>query len=160
VKIAKLQIGDPVISYQSSTGQMRVRRVTKRVDHAPTQIWEVNIQGTAIPVSTTECHPFLTRRGWVFASRLKPGDELISIGRSGHQCVASACRTDRVEPVHNLFTTGEHTFVVQGYVVHNFAYLRNLRSWWHRLFVDWKVESMKTRNRTQEHPAHFVTGSS
>jgi len=44
--------------------------------------------------------------------------------------------TDQVEPVYNLNTSGEHTFLVSGYVVHNFAYFRSFRTWWHRNFID------------------------
>jgi hypothetical protein len=42
----------------------------------------------------------------------------------------------RREPVYNLFTTGEHSYVVDGFVAHNFTHLRVLRTWWHRLVLD------------------------
>lgn len=146
VKIGDLQTGDSVVSYHEETGQTRIRRVTKRLDHQLAQIWEVGIQGTSDVIPTTACHPFLTRRGWILASRLRAGDELITL--NGSERVNSVRKTDRFEAVHNIFTTVEHTFIVQGHVVvHNFAYFRTLRSWWHRLFIDWKIERGKEEIR-------------
>jgi len=137
IKIGELKAGNPVISYQSATGQTRIRRVTRKLDHAPAEIWELTTQDTEV-ISTTHSHPFLTRRGWVRACRLRVGDELVTL--AGYGRVNSIRKTDRVETVHNLFTAVEHTFIVKGQVVvHNFAYLRALRTWWHRLFVDGKA---------------------
>lgn len=137
VRIGDLREGDLVVSYARAAGRTRIRTVTRRLDHAPAQIWEIALEGTRDVISTTASHPFLTQRGWIFARRLESGDLLITL--EGPKRVGSIRKTDRLEAVHNLFTTGEHTFIVQGHVVaHNFAYLRALRLWWHRWLVDWR----------------------
>jgi hypothetical protein len=49
-------------------------------------------------------------------------------------------------PVYNLYTAGEHTFVVEGIVVHNFSHLRVLRTWMHRLLVEpWATDALLER---------------
>ena len=40
------------------------------------------------------------------------------------------------EPVYNLYTAFEHTFVVNGIVVHNFTTLRVFRTWLHQNLID------------------------
>ena len=40
------------------------------------------------------------------------------------------------EPVYNLYTAGEHSFIVEGCVVHNFTTMRVVRTWLHRWFID------------------------
>jgi hypothetical protein len=73
--------------------------------------------------------------------------------RTGSVClVTEVVATERRESVHNLHTVGEHTFVVSGFVAHNFTRFRALRTWWHRLFIDPFV------NR-RSHRASAVTGA-
>ena len=48
---------------------------------------------------------------------------------------ATPVQTERVEPVFNLLTDVDHTFVAAGCVVHNFTYFRKVRVWWHRAMM-------------------------
>ncbi len=50
--------------------------------------------------------------------------------------VAKIVLTNTYEPVFNLYTEGEHTFIADGSVVHNFSYFRTLRTVFHQLFID------------------------
>jgi hypothetical protein len=44
--------------------------------------------------------------------------------------------TEPAEPVYNIHTTGEHNFIADGVVAHNFTEFRRLRTLFHRLFID------------------------
>lgn len=125
--IASLEVGDTVVS-----GKMRAETVTKKLVHSPTEVFCVGIAGRAEPLRTTRHHTFLTKRGWLRADQMRVGDELVgpNAGRVVRFGVQAA------EPVYNLHTTGDHTFVVEGVVAHNFTEFRGLRTAWHQLFVD------------------------
>jgi hypothetical protein len=90
-------------------------------------------------------HTFLTPHGWVSAYQLLPGQELMTMDAAGSARVLSVRPTGRGEQVHSLYTTGDHNYVVQGCVAHNFKAFRTLRMWWHRLFVDWRTERAAAR---------------
>jgi hypothetical protein len=142
--IASIEPGDFVRSYDRSTGTMADRRVIQRQDHRPTRIWEVRTNRSSRPIETTVMHPFLTQRGWVAASKLRAGDTLVA-GSGAAAEVRSVWRTDRSGAVHNLVTEGEHTYVVAGCVVHNYAYAPALRTWWARLISKLFSDTLETR---------------
>lgn len=87
--------------------------------------------------SLTPNHRLLTSGGWTRLDRLRAGDALVrpDAGAQGSTVLAVE-PTSRVESVFNLGTTGEHSYIVDGLVAHNFTHLRWLRSWWHRLVLD------------------------
>lgn len=141
--ISDLRKGDQIVSYDSSTGKTTVRSVIKQKKHHRAIIWEIHLVGVKDPISTTMRHSFLTKRGWQRTERLRIGDAITTTGE--HEAiVASVVKTERVEPVFNLLTDVDHTFVVAGCVVHNFTYFRKLRMWWHRTMPSSERE---TRNR-------------
>lgn len=143
--IGTFKVGDFVISYDPFSGQLNVRVVTKKLEHSPTTIWKV-CGSKSQPVLTTSHHPFFTQRGWILTKNLRVGDKLLGIDEnrgSYFDSINFVGETDQIEPVYNLHTSGDHTFIVSGYVVHNFAYFRTLRTWWHRSFIDPK-ESVET----------------
>jgi Pretoxin HINT domain len=147
-EIGKLKAGDFVICYDHSTGAFAPRQVTRKLDHSPTLLWNVYTSGAEQPVATTANHPFLTASGWKNASKLVPGDQLTTYDdASGIRpaTVLSVERTGTKDVVHNLHTAGEHTYIVAGFIVHNFAYFRRLRSFWHRLFIDERHNSAPSR---------------
>jgi hypothetical protein len=129
--IAELRAGDRIISYHKSTGTTRIRHVKQQRCFEPARIWELHLAGRAEPIGTTRIHSFLTNRGWKQTKQLKSGDILVTSGKED-ALVTSVVETSRREPVYSLITDGEHTYIAQGCVVHNFTYLRHLRIWWHR----------------------------
>lgn len=126
-EIGSLREGDSVVS-----GKMRVETITKKLSYAPSEVFCVMLEGRAAPVRTTRHHTFLTKRGWLKADQMRVGDEMIgpNAGRVSGFAVQAA------EAVYNLHTTGDHTFVVEGVVAHNFTEFRELRTAWHQMFVD------------------------
>ncbi|HTE44523.1 MAG TPA: Hint domain-containing protein [Gemmatimonadaceae bacterium] len=138
--IGEIAVGDRVLSYDRRSGSLSVSHVTRRVDYSPTAIWRIGLADSA-KIDTTRDHSFLTTRGWVPTRCLRLGDRLVRSGvnegaMSGDRRVVDVGPLSRVEPVYNLYTSGEHTFVVHGCVVHNFTHFRAMRTLWHRLFVD------------------------
>lgn len=144
--MSELGKDDQVVSYDKSSGATTIRHVKERKHHKSAVIWEVCLTHGKEPICTTRFHSFLTNRGWKRTNQLRSGDILISVGRE-KIVVASIVKTNRVEPVFNLITEGEHTFIVQGCVVHNFTYLRSLRIWWHEHI--WRNESFEAENYTE-----------
>ena len=135
--ISEMHRGDKVTSVRVSRLQQEIGIVTNRVDHPISRIWEVRTTLSATTVCTTGSHPFLTTQGWILSRNLHVGDQLISVCPSTtHKVgVVSVVPTDRFEPVHNIVTTGSHNFIVQGLSVHNFAFARGIRTFWHQIFV-------------------------
>jgi hypothetical protein len=103
------------------------------------QLWEIVTDGSSTPITTTRHHLFLTQRGWMQARRLRRGDELQTANSLRSQ-VVEVRKTEVLAPVHNLITEGEHTFIADGCIVHNFAYCRALRTWLHQR---WETLSAK-----------------
>lgn len=137
-KISTMQAGDQVISFAQDRLTPRVSTVTKRLDHAKTVIWEIGTTYRSTPIRCTAIHAYLTNRGWVQARHLCIGDELIGAsahGKAPHR-VTKISEGASLELVYNLHTSSDHTFVADGFVVHNFSHFRMLRTVWHQLFVD------------------------
>jgi len=136
--IGMIEAGSFVLSYDSKRARLRQRVVSRKLTHAPERVWRISLQGTAA-IDTTVEHSFLTKRGWVRTKKLKAGDEIVTApAAGGKKTLRVACTADtgHVEPVYNLRTVGEHNFIVDGGVAHNFSSFRGLRQLWHRLFVD------------------------
>jgi Pretoxin HINT domain len=127
--ISDLSEGDKVISYDQSTDITTIRCIERRKDHKPAIIWEVHLMQREEPICTTKSHSFLTNRGWQRTNQLRTGDIMITVG-GDEATVVSVGKTSRAEPVFNLITEGEHTYIAQGCVAHNFTYLRNIRVLW------------------------------
>jgi intein/homing endonuclease len=144
--ISDLKKGDRIISYDKPTGTTAIRHIKEQRRHKSAKIWEVFLTQCNEPICTTRIHSFLTNSGWKRASQLKSGDILATVGGSTG-VVSSIVETDRFEPVFNLITEGEHTFVAQGCVVHNFTYFRTLRVWWHIYTL--RSELAETRHYAQ-----------
>jgi Pretoxin HINT domain len=137
--ICKLNTGDSVICYDELSGAFAAREVTRRIDYPAAILWDIHMVGLPVPVATTASHPFLTTSGWKCAIQLSPGDQLIAFDERGgfkHETVLSVENTDRRQAVYNLHTAGDHTYIVDGLIVHNFVYFRTFRTHWHRLFID------------------------
>ena len=145
--ICKLNAGDSVICYDELSGTFATREVTRRIEYPAAILWNIRMVGLPVPVATTASHPFLTTSGWKSAIQLSPDDQLIAFDERGgikHETVLSVEITDRLQAVYNLHTAGDHTYIVDGLIVHNFVDFRTFRTHWHRLFID-QPEKAATR---------------
>ena len=146
--LASLRVGDLVLS-QAVSGRINVQKVTRKLDKGDAIISVVTLQDGR-KLRTTGHHTVLSNRGWVRVDTLEVGDILSCVDSSGrpyHSNVV-ALQTEAVEPVFNLYTTGDHNVIADGVVAHNFTAFRVLRTSWHRLFVDpWFGERIEWNHR-------------
>lgn len=134
--IASIQPGDRVLSWSPRTGELVVRIVARVLAHSPRELYVVRCAEER-RVITTPNHRFLTTGGWLRTDHLRNGDLLVRTGGTSRPAQVLAVEpTGRCEPVYNLITTGEHSYLVEGFVVHNFTHFAHLRTWWHRLVLD------------------------
>jgi len=129
--ISEIKGGEQIVTFDERSKTTVIRHVKKWMAHKPSLIWEVNLSSGESPIRTTKIHSFLTDRGWKRTEQLEVGDVLMRIGKEA-ATVSSVVKTKHSEPVFNLITEEEHTFIVQGCVVHNFTYFRRLRMFWHK----------------------------
>lgn len=134
--IASVRRGDFILSWTPRTSTTAVRVVTAVRTHGPRVLWQVRLEDGHGLVCTPN-HRLLAGRGWIRVDRLRAGDVLVrpASGPCG-STVLSVGPTTRREPVFNLVTADEHSYIVDGFVAHNFAHLLRLRTWWHQLVLD------------------------
>ena len=130
-EVQDIQAGESILSYDPASGRLVARAVSRRHDHAEGRLWHIVTSRDRRPIAVTRWHSFLTHRGWVWAWRLRAGEELIS-GTGRPSVVRSVMRTAHSSPVYNLTTQREHTFIADGFVVHNYSFFRQTRSWMDR----------------------------
>jgi len=142
-RIAEINVGDQVIAFNKGKATPCISTVTQRLDHSNAMLWEIHTSAKSEPLRCTAIHAYLTPRGWVQACQLRMGDELLGFNFQGtfRAKVTEVTESNKFEVVHNLYTTGEHNFIADSFVAHNFSYFRVLRTLWHRVFIDpkWKA---------------------
>lgn len=132
-RIVDVSVGEDIFSW-SPNGGMVPRRVTVVKRYSPQQVLRLVVaSGRALCV--TGHHTMLSQRGWVRVRSLRVGDSLTN-PFDGLEQINAVELLPKAEPVFNLTTSGEHTFIVDGFVAHNFTELRKLRTLLHRNLVD------------------------
>lgn len=133
-------VGDLVLSWNAASSRLRAQPVTRALAYAPADIWSVCFVDARSPLHVTGSHKFQSNRGWISTSDLREGEQLLDLSsRDGMAIVAMARPTGRSEAVYNLHTAGDHNYIVDGLVAHNFAILRRLRTVVHRIFIDYRT---------------------
>jgi hypothetical protein len=133
--IQEIVVGDSVLSWQTNTRSLVVRRVKKVLVHRSQPIWTLRLDGRIGTIRTTACHTVLTAGGWVKVDRLTVGDHILQVGGSGLE-IKGITGPSSEEDVYNLHTRVEHNFIVDGVIAHNFTVLRRTRTLLHRLVFD------------------------
>jgi len=133
VPIGQLAKGDLVMS-RTKGGTLGARRITRVLDKEPAALVVAKFESGKCSPPSTLSHSFKTLRGWLSMEKLKKGDVLIRL--DGEDIVTEIVPFGNPEPVRNLYTEGEHNFIVAGYVVHNFTHFRQLRVALHKAFFD------------------------
>lgn len=130
--ISSIKKGDLVLTV-SKTGEHHYRPVTRVLKHGAQAIEMIYFDdGTKMRV--TGNHRVLTSTGWRKVSSIKPGCRVVQADGI-EKCVVEVFGQPK-EVVFNLYTAIEHTFVVDGCVVHNFSEFMTIRTAFHRLMVD------------------------
>jgi len=130
--IAELRAGQFVLS-QGHDLKLIPRQILKVMIHPPEDCWRLTLsKGRQLRV--TKNHTILTHKGGCKGSTLAVGDAVTTT--NGASEITEIVCEPHPEMVYNLHTSGEHTFIVEGVVAHNFTRLRVLRTFVHKLFVD------------------------
>lgn len=135
VPIGEILKDQEIFSYRH--GVLVPRLVTHKLIHGFAPLVRVEfISGKAF--QCVSVHSFLTTRGWLSLKKCRPGDSIIQASTHGidQDCIKSITQTGAKEIVFNLHTQGEHNFIVNNCVAHNFTYFRELRTIFHRTFLD------------------------
>lgn len=125
-EISDIRVGDFVYSFDTYSGVVTTRRVLESLRRSSQQIWDVSFDNDET-VGVTAHHSFFSASGkWKRVCTLRFGEAVHTL--DGLTTVKRLEKTDRCEPVFNLVTEGEHTFLAHGCVVHNFTMFRAVRS--------------------------------
>lgn len=132
VPIGKLEKGQLVLSYNQ--GVLVPRKITKHQVLGLAKIFDVEFD-SGTKLCSTDHHSFLTGDGWQQLKKIRKGDVIIQ-SDSKERVVTSVRSSGKIEPVFNIYTEGEHNFIVEGCVAHNFTEFRAVRTIFHQLFLD------------------------
>lgn len=132
-RIDEIKKGDEISCWNEDERSVMRRRVKKVRAHGPAAIMTVAFEGEQTPMRATGFHTVLTTRGWRRINQLKRGDGIIICDRHDLRTarIASLGAGTKRVPVYNLITEGEHNFIVDGVVAHNFTVLRRTRAYLH-----------------------------
>ena len=119
-KISEIHVGDSVYAYDENTGTYAFKPVTQISLGETTETIRVQIDGEIIECTPT--HPFLTDFGWIPASELEKGNQILS--KTGSYRTVTAIDLVRyAKPIstYTLCVDDYHSFLVgkYGVVVHN-----------------------------------------
>lgn len=118
--IAEIEVGDMVYAYDDNTCEFAYKPVIQHILGETTETALVRVDGDIIECTLT--HPFLTKNGWIRASELKQGDQILS--KSGNYCKVTRVdmrNYDLPISIYTLCVDDYHSFLIgtSGLVVHN-----------------------------------------
>ena len=137
--IEKIRTGDFVLSYDYENGvvQRTVTRVSKCTGtHI---IYNLELVGFNYCIRVTGSHTVFTAEGWRRVSKIEPGHDLVIIEPNGIARLAKIINVTHASEcgdIYNLITNGEHNFIANRVLSHNFTWLRRTRTLTNRLILD------------------------
>ena len=131
VKIGELKKGQLVLSYNA--GKLIPRPITRKRARGVAPIVQIEFSDGKTLFATNH-HSFLTQGGWKKLADIRLGDKVVRAD-TRHSTVKRVTQLG-TEPVFNIYTAGEHTFIAEGFVAHNFTEFRRVRTILHQLFLD------------------------
>ena len=125
--IKDIQKGDAVLALNENTLIVRPRLVTKKIiDPDGQPLLRLHINGIQETIDVTHAHPFYVKEKqdkWVPAADLQPGDTLTryipELNELVEVTVGSIEELRHLEPTYNIEVEIDHTYIVNGIVVHN-----------------------------------------
>lgn len=129
--IKEVKIGTMIMSWNAASAQLVERPVTAVKVHKSADIIAVELEDGNL-LKVTPNHTVLSSKGWRRIGKLRPGDDIICSSDKRVTIKTMTQVADKAE-VYNIITKGEHNFVADGVVAHNFTILRRTRTALHRL---------------------------
>ncbi len=123
--IEKLQVGDRVLSQNTTTGSLEFQPVVAVYHNEPAATLRLAIGGE--PIVATGIHRlWQAGKGWKMARELKAGDRLRTVG--GVVEIQSVTE-ESVQPVFNLEVAGNRDYFVGklGTLVHDYSFVQSVR---------------------------------
>ena len=120
--IESIQVGDRVLSQQTTSGSLAFRPVLATHVNGPSPTLRINVEGETL--IATGIHRFwVAGNGWRMARELNPGDRIRSVG--------GVATIDAIEPgdtqlVYNLDVAENRDFLVgkAGLLVHDYGFVQ------------------------------------
>jgi hypothetical protein len=117
--IESIQVGDRVLSQNTTTGALSFQPVLATHSNQPTATMKLRVGGDNL--IATGIHRFWkVGQGWTMARDLKSGDMIRSIGATAR---VESVESDKVQPVYNLDVAENRNFFVgkQGCLVYDYS---------------------------------------
>lgn len=119
--IGEIAEGDIIFSFDSDTGELVERRVTRLIRHDPMKLVKLVTSGGKV-LNVTENHRILTKNGFSRIDTLHVGEMImVDLKSSTFEELNAIEENDIVEPVFNLIVEDSFTFLADGFVVHSFS---------------------------------------
>ncbi|MFG1609855.1 polymorphic toxin-type HINT domain-containing protein [Actinoplanes sp. NPDC049265] len=113
--IGEVEVGDSVLATDPETGETTEREVTDYFTNHDTELTDLTVTSpsSTATLNTTQHHPFWspTRKQWVDAADLKPGEQLSTVDR-GTVLVARVRNFSGHRVMHDLTVAAVHTYYV------------------------------------------------
>jgi hypothetical protein len=133
MRIDALNAGDKILSWSETRRQLVTCTIKKVKIYGARTIVGVDLSDGG-RVRATSSHTIRTQDCWKRIDRLVQGDCIVrASGISDTARVLRVSPTGEKLPVFNLITAGEHNFIAEGVVAHNFTVLRRTRTVLHRM---------------------------
>ena len=120
--IEGLQVGDRVLSQNTSTGALSFRPIVAVHHNSPSPTLKLSLGDE--PIIATGIHRFwIAGKGWTMARDLKPGETVRTVGGTAR---VEAVETGTVQRVYNLDVADDRNFFVgkQGFLVYDFSFVQ------------------------------------
>lgn len=135
VPIGETYVGQIILSRRND-GVLVPRPIARKLVHGLAPLVKVEFT-SGKSFKCVNIHSFLTDKGWLAVEEMHPGYKIVQdFPSDGQGIIKSITPTGTMEPVFNLYTQGEHNFIVNGCVAHNFTHFRTLRTILYRMFFD------------------------
>lgn len=128
--IDSFKVGDIVLAWSEERQAIVEQPIRKVNAHAPTRIVQLRFRdGTQLRATVN--HKLMTQDGWKRIDKMVPSEQLWKATGISTRLDAVIALPEK-EPVFNLLTRYEHSYVVNGFIAHSFSFMRSLRHFVHR----------------------------
>ncbi|MEA2837627.1 MAG: hypothetical protein QOD89_2177 [Bradyrhizobium sp.] len=131
IRIDALNAGDKILSWSEASRQLVTCAIKKVKIHGAKTIVRIDLSDGG-SVRATSSHTIRTQDSWKRIDHLVQGDCIVRASGDNARVLRISLTGDKL-PVFNLTTQGEHNFIAEGIVAHNFTVLRRTRSALHRM---------------------------
>ncbi len=116
--IEQIRDGDDVISYDNSSEQLVIARVSGVADREVQEVFEIEVNG--VKLRLTSEHPVMTHRGWVQAEYLTCDDEVLCFDNIlKYKKISCIRKIKKNVKVYNFHVPKYESYLANGIVTHN-----------------------------------------